>query len=75
MDEDMPHLSSHLLSDTHTKGCTVHTAQLREIYAWAPAHVFPPEAVVIKKMMSPCSICDYVYTKEGARQRPYIYID
>ncbi len=40
MDEAIPHLSSHLLSDTQTKGCTVHTAQLREIYAWAPAHSF-----------------------------------
>jgi hypothetical protein len=40
MDEEIPHLSSNLLSDTQTEGCTVHTAQLREIYAWAPAHSF-----------------------------------
>ena len=81
MDEEIPHLSSHLLSDTQTKGCTVHTAQLREIYAWAPAHSFASMTRSYKTDDKPLlnlagalSRCsregDYVYTKEGTRSPP-----
>jgi hypothetical protein len=78
MDEEIPHLSSHLLSDTQTKGCTVHTAQLGEIYALAPAHYFSSRTRSYKTddetllnltgAMSRCSReGDYEYTKEVTR--------